>query len=226
MDALCDEKNAHLKILDNATDNLKLFKADLQDYSSLCATITGCTEVLHVTSLVPAGRAANPVVEVIGPFVKGTHNILKACSETKVERVVDQPMDETRWSDKVHKEHCKKISENEAFHYAKTKNLDTITICPSFTFGLKLQSKLNSSSMILAKILEGISSSREICPAFLVEKQDFTDKLKGIFSPKISLMKIPEEEKFRELNCEILKKLGWTTRLLEDTLADSIQIST
>ncbi|KAI3901182.1 hypothetical protein MKW92_012351 [Papaver armeniacum] len=170
----------------------------------------------------------------------------------------DQPMDETCWSDE---EHCRKfeneyylaktVSESEALHYAKTKNLDIITICPSLTLGPMLQSELNSSSMILAKILKDEcetmlnivrwvvdvrdvaqavllayenpeAEGRYICSAFLVEKQDFVDKLKGIY-PNFSPMKIPEEEKYQELNCEKLKKLGWTTRPLMDTLTDSVQ---
>ncbi|KAI3938076.1 hypothetical protein MKW98_018632 [Papaver atlanticum] len=175
-----DEKNVHLKILDKATENLKLFKADLQDCRSLCAAITGCTGVFYVAGPVPVGPVATP--EVIEPVITGTRNVLRACSEMKVKRVVvvssiaavimnpnwpkDQPMDETCWSDE---EHCKKfeneyylaktVSESEALRYAKTKNLDIITICPSLAFGPMLQSELNSSSMILAKILKGIPGS-------------------------------------------------------------------
>ncbi|KAI3952553.1 hypothetical protein MKW92_036214 [Papaver armeniacum] len=258
-----DEKNAHLKILDNATENLKLFKADLQDYRSHCAAITGCTGVLHVASPVPVGPNKSSIVEVIEPVITGTHNRVVVVSS--IAAVImnpnwpkDQPMDETCWSDE---EHCKKfeneyylaktVSESEALHYAKTKNLDSITICPSLTLGPMLQSELNSSSMILAKILKDEcetmlnivrwvldvrdvaqavllayenpeAEGRYICSAFSVEKQDFIDKLKGIY-PNFSPLKIPEEEKYQELNCEKLKKLGWTTRPLVDTLTDSVQ---
>ncbi|KAI3921818.1 hypothetical protein MKX01_005507 [Papaver californicum] len=98
---------------------------------------------------VPAGRAANPEVEVIEPAIAGTRNFLMACSETKVKRVVvvssvasvimnpdwpkDQPMDESCWSDK---EHCRKTenwyyftktaSESEALEYSKKNDLDAI----------------------------------------------------------------------------------------------------
>ncbi|TYH18769.1 hypothetical protein ES288_A05G300000v1 [Gossypium darwinii] len=71
-------KYAHLNQLEGASHNLQPFKADLLDYDSLCSAIAGCTGVFHVAS----------PVEVIEPAVKGTLNVLKACVETKVKRVV------------------------------------------------------------------------------------------------------------------------------------------
>ncbi|KAJ6336607.1 hypothetical protein OIU76_006479 [Salix suchowensis] len=91
-----DEKYAHLKKLDKATENLKLFKADLLDYSSLCSATEGCRGVFLR----------------IEPAVEGTLNVLTACAEAKGVIIVscgsavarnsnwDRVMDETRWSDK------------------------------------------------------------------------------------------------------------------------------
>ncbi|KAJ6684530.1 PROTEIN KINASE SUPERFAMILY PROTEIN [Salix purpurea] len=62
-----DEKYAHLKKLDKATENLKLFKADLLDYNSLCSAAEGCRGVFLR----------------IEPAVEGTLNVLKACAEAK-----------------------------------------------------------------------------------------------------------------------------------------------
>ncbi|KAG4201385.1 hypothetical protein ERO13_A05G275766v2 [Gossypium hirsutum] len=76
-------KYAHLNQLEGASHNLQPFKADLLDYDSLCSAIAGCAGVFHVASPVPT-----TVVEVIEPAVKGTLNVLKACVETKVKRVV------------------------------------------------------------------------------------------------------------------------------------------
>ncbi|KAH7566973.1 hypothetical protein JRO89_XS07G0002300 [Xanthoceras sorbifolium] len=105
-----DEKNAHLYKLEKASENLKLFKAELLDYNSISSAIIGCTGVFHVAS----------PVEVVEPAVKGTLNVLKACNEAKVKRVVvvssraavvfnhrwpkGQMKDETCWSDK---EYCR-----------------------------------------------------------------------------------------------------------------------
>ncbi|KAI3952552.1 hypothetical protein MKW92_036213 [Papaver armeniacum] len=193
-----DVKNAHLKLLDNATENLQLFKADLQDYNSLCGAIAGCTGVFHVASPVPAGRAANPEVEVIEPVMRGTRNILMACSEIKVKRLVvvssvvsviknpdwpkDQPMDESCWSDE---EHCRKTenwyyfaktaSEREALEYSKKNDLDVITICPSVALGPMLQSTVNSSSKILIKILKDGCERMLNIVRLVVDVRDFAE---------------------------------------------------
>ena len=55
-----DEKNAHLKNLDKATENLQLFKADLLDYNAVAAAIAGCEGVFHVASPVPPSKVPNP----------------------------------------------------------------------------------------------------------------------------------------------------------------------
>ncbi|RZC45904.1 hypothetical protein C5167_038854 [Papaver somniferum] len=85
-----DEKQAHLNNLENAADNLQLFKADLLDYNSLCAAIAGCSGVLHVASPCTT-PVSDPKVERIEPAVKGPLNVLKACTEAKVKRVVVVP---------------------------------------------------------------------------------------------------------------------------------------
>ncbi|KAK2997270.1 hypothetical protein RJ639_025023 [Escallonia herrerae] len=89
--------------IEKASENLKLFKANLLDYTSLSAAITGCQGV-----------------ELIEPAVNGTLNVLKACVEANVTRVVyvssgaavsmnpnwpnGQVKDETCWPDK---EYCR-----------------------------------------------------------------------------------------------------------------------
>ena len=55
-----DGKYAHLKSLEKASENLKLFKADLLDYESLRAAIAGCDGVFHAASPVPSGSVPNP----------------------------------------------------------------------------------------------------------------------------------------------------------------------
>lgn len=48
-----EEKTAHLKKLEGASDGLLLFKADMLDPASLRDAIAGCDGVLHVASPVP-----------------------------------------------------------------------------------------------------------------------------------------------------------------------------
>ncbi|KAF8014992.1 hypothetical protein BT93_H0706 [Corymbia citriodora subsp. variegata] len=173
-----DAKYAHLKKLDKASEKLRLFKADLLDYDSLCSAIEGCCGVLHVACPVPSSSVSNPEVELLAPAVKGTLNVLKACSEAKVKRVIyvssvaammmnpswpkGQAMDELSWSDK---EHCRRTenwyclskteAESEALEYAKRSGLDVISVCPSLIFGPILQSTLNASTTVLLNVMKG-----------------------------------------------------------------------
>jgi nucleoside-diphosphate-sugar epimerase len=55
-----DKKTAHLKRLENASENLKLFKADLLDYDAMAAAIAGCQGVFHVATPVPSGKITDP----------------------------------------------------------------------------------------------------------------------------------------------------------------------
>ncbi|KAF8022440.1 hypothetical protein BT93_F0079 [Corymbia citriodora subsp. variegata] len=171
-------KHNHLNKFENASENLKLLEADLLDYNSLQSAIEGCTGVLHVASPVPSSSIQNPEIELLDPAVKGTLNVLKACCEAKVKRVVYvssisaivmNPMwpkkrvkDETCWSDK---EYCittknwyslsKREAESAAVEFAKENGLDMVSICPALTFGPLLQSTMNTSSLVLVKLIEG-----------------------------------------------------------------------
>ncbi|KAL0906327.1 hypothetical protein M5K25_024811 [Dendrobium thyrsiflorum] len=82
------EKNAHLRKMDKAAENLQLFKADLLDYNAIEAAIFGCEGVFHVASPVILSGISNPEVELIRPALLGTRNIFKACSKTNIKRVV------------------------------------------------------------------------------------------------------------------------------------------
>ncbi|KAL9445665.1 hypothetical protein AB3S75_013533 [Citrus x aurantiifolia] len=57
---LGDDKNAHLKKLETASENLQIFKTDLLDYEGLCAAVAGCIGVFHVACPLPAGKVPNP----------------------------------------------------------------------------------------------------------------------------------------------------------------------
>ncbi|TYI83515.1 hypothetical protein E1A91_D05G298300v1 [Gossypium mustelinum] len=170
-----DAKYAHLNQLERASHNLQLFKADLLDYDSLCSAISGCTGVFHVASPVPTTTVSNPQVEVIEPAVKGTLNVLKACVEAKVKRVVvvssrgavalnprwpvGQIKDEACWSDKEHCAATKKRRVN--FEFKKSSGLDVVTVCPSLILGPLLQPTINASSLALVRLLKGYDTLEE-----------------------------------------------------------------
>ncbi|XP_073102268.1 cinnamoyl-CoA reductase 1-like [Elaeis guineensis] len=195
-----DEKNAHLKKLENASENLQLFKADLLDYNAVASAIAGCEGVFHVASPVPPIKVPNPEVEVIAPAVTGTLNVLKACCEAKVKRVVvvssvaavamipnwpkDKVKDESCWSDK---EYCrttenwyclsKTLAESEALEYAEKHGLDVVTVCPCYVLGPLLQPTVNSSSLFLINLLKGVHESVENKRWSFVDVRDVVDAL-------------------------------------------------
>ncbi|KAK6257299.1 hypothetical protein QUC31_000758 [Theobroma cacao] len=195
-----DAKYAHLNQLEKASDNLKLFKADLLDYDSLCSAIEGCTGVFHVACPVPSTTVPNPQVEMIEPAVKGTLNVLKACLEENVKRVVvvssvsavslnprwpkGQIKDEACWSDK---EYCtttknwycfsKTEAESEAFEFAKRTGLDVVTVCPTLILGPLLQPAVNASSLVLIKLLKEGYDSLENKHRSIVDVRDVAQAL-------------------------------------------------
>ncbi|VAI33894.1 unnamed protein product [Triticum turgidum subsp. durum] len=111
-----DPKNAFLTELDGAPANLRLFKADMLDCDTVAAAFAGCEGVFHVATPVPDQKMVDPQKEMMEPAVKGTMNVLKACSATKVHKLIvvssiatnifnpdwprDKIKDESCWSDK------------------------------------------------------------------------------------------------------------------------------
>ncbi|CAJ1951365.1 unnamed protein product [Sphenostylis stenocarpa] len=174
------EKYQHLLKLEGASENLTLFKADLLDYDSVLSAFVGCTAVFHVACPVFVDfRYKDLGVEMIEPAVKGTANVLEACLEAKVQRVVfvsslaaicmdpnlpkDKVIDESYWSDK---DYCRRTenwycyskteAEKQALDFAKRTGLDVVSICPSLVLGPILQSAtVNASSLVVLKLLKG-----------------------------------------------------------------------
>ncbi|KAJ1703413.1 hypothetical protein LUZ63_003192 [Rhynchospora breviuscula] len=201
-----DEKYAHLKELENATQNLILFKADLLDYVSIASSVAGCEGVFHVASPVPYSKVPNPEV-LLEPAVTGTKNVLKACLEAKAKRVVvvssgsaifmkpDWPkgeiMDESCWSDELY---CrttenwyhlsKTVAEREALDFASKNALDVVTVCPTLIVGPMLQSTINASSLVLINLLKGIRETVENTLRNIVDVRDLAEALLLVYENK------------------------------------------
>ncbi|XP_051124424.1 cinnamoyl-CoA reductase 1-like [Andrographis paniculata] len=200
-----DEKNAHLKDLKNAAEKMKTFKAELLDYGAIREAVNGCHGVFHIASPVPIGTPPNPEVEVVKPAIEGTLNVLKACSEAGVKRVVimssvaaiimnpnwpeDRAMDETSWSDA---EYCKTtddsayfyaktMAERAAWEYAATHGLDLITMCPPIVIGPKLQPAVNASSFFIVLLLSGGFEGMEKGYQKLVDVRDVAEAMKLVY---------------------------------------------
>ncbi|TVU43080.1 hypothetical protein EJB05_09516, partial [Eragrostis curvula] len=172
------DKNAHLMALEGAGERLRLVKADMLDYSSVASAVASCEGVFHVASPVPFGRCSDPEADVIAPAVTGTLNVLRACHEAKVKRVVlvssvaavfnnpswpkGKAFDEDSWSDE---EYCRKIeewyflskisAEREAFAYAAKTGLDIVSVCPCLVIGPLMRSTVPTSVKYFLGYIKG-----------------------------------------------------------------------
>ncbi|KAL6873471.1 hypothetical protein ACP4OV_013553 [Aristida adscensionis] len=198
-----DAKNAHLPAMAGAAERLRLFRADLLDYGSVAAAVAGCDGVFHVACPVLTYNPVHPEDELLAPAVTGTMNVLKACAEAKVGRVVvvsslsavmvnpgwpqGKAMDEDCWSDadfckSTENWYClsKTLSELEAFDYAKRTGLDVVTLCPSLVIGPLLQPTLNASSSVIVDCMKGEREVKLKLRSF-VDVRDVADALLLIY---------------------------------------------
>ncbi|KAI3457011.1 hypothetical protein Pfo_013674 [Paulownia fortunei] len=88
------EQASHLFKLWQGRDQLRLFRADLQEDGSFDEAVRGCDGVFHVAASmefgVPAVQNFDSYVktEVIDPAIEGTLNVLKACLKSNTARIV------------------------------------------------------------------------------------------------------------------------------------------
>ncbi|XP_051119448.1 cinnamoyl-CoA reductase 1 [Andrographis paniculata] len=168
-----DPKNSHLRGLEGADERLILCKAELSDYESLRAAISGCDGVFHTASPV-----TDDPEQMVEPAVNGAKNVITAAAEAKVRRVVltssigavymdpnrdpDKVVDETCWSDL---EFCKNtknwycygkaVAEQAAWDCAKELGVDMVAINPVLVLGPLLQRTVNASVLHILKYLTG-----------------------------------------------------------------------
>ncbi|KAK9690496.1 hypothetical protein RND81_09G132000 [Saponaria officinalis] len=168
-----DPKNAHLREMEGAKERLILCKADLQDFESLKAAISGCDGVFHTASPV-----TDDPEQMVEPAVNGTKNVIIAAAEAKVRRVVftssigavymdpnrspDKVVDETCWSDldfckNTKNWYCygKTVAEQVAWETAKELGVDLVVVNPVLVLGPLLQPSLNASIVHVLKYLTG-----------------------------------------------------------------------
>uniref|UniRef100_K3ZVB6 NAD-dependent epimerase/dehydratase domain-containing protein n=1 Tax=Setaria italica TaxID=4555 RepID=K3ZVB6_SETIT len=177
-----DPKNAHLGRLDGAAGNLRLFKADMLDPDALATAVAGCEGVFHVASPVPSVKAVDPESEVLAPAVKGTLNILQACSANNVQKVVvvsstsavhfnpnwpqGKPKDESCWSDRDLCLKNKTLAEEKALEYAEKNGLNVVTVCPCLVLGPLLQPAVSASNEFFIYVIK--VNVRDVADALLL----------------------------------------------------------
>ncbi|KAG0467384.1 hypothetical protein HPP92_018353 [Vanilla planifolia] len=195
-----DEKNAHLKELHMPSENLLLCKADLLDYEALLSAVQGCEGLFHVACPVPYHELLDPESEVIAPAITGTLNVLKACSEVGVRRVVvvssvmsvmknpkwpkDEVMDESCWTDEEYYRNikgwyglAKTLAERAAWEYAGKTGLNMVTVCPAMVLGPLLQPTVNATSLFLLDIIKGPPKPLPNRFLHFVDARDLADAL-------------------------------------------------
>ncbi|KAK3130417.1 hypothetical protein QOZ80_6BG0493200 [Eleusine coracana subsp. coracana] len=244
---LSDMKTGHLKRLQNAAENLRLFKADLLDYDMMAAAIAGCQGVFHVATPVPSENLTDPELQMLAPAVTGTTNVLKAASAAKVQRVVvvssivaveinpkgwpeGKVRDENCWSDT---EFCRKVkswypvakvmSEEAALDYGRQTGLDVVTLNPGLVFGPLLQPMVNASSQFLIYLLKGGPDRVRDKLWHIVDVRDVADALLLIYeSPEASGRHIcaPHVISVRDLLDLLKSKYPDYTCLTKDAIYD------
>ncbi|KAG0572150.1 hypothetical protein KC19_VG072800 [Ceratodon purpureus] len=167
-----DVNTSHLKCLEDANERLELRRADILQQSSLLGVLEGCEGVFHTACpVIPA--VTDPEVQMLRPAVEGTLNVLRACNQARVQRIVltssigavymnpnlppEKVYDENCWRVDLQEWYClaKLIAEKMAWEYAETHNLNLVTICPGITLGTMLQPRVNQSSTHILKYLNG-----------------------------------------------------------------------
>jgi len=167
-------KVSPLKELHGAGERLRLFKADLLDRSGFDAAFEGCDMVIHVASpyVIDVEDAQRDLVD---PALKGTRNVLEAANAAGVQRVVltsstaaitDQPEDraytEEDWNEKSSLTrnpyyYSKTVAERSAWQFVddESPTFDLVVINPSGVLGPSVTSGVNTTSQMVADLLNG-----------------------------------------------------------------------
>lgn len=110
-----EDRTAHLRVMQGASDRLQLHPLDLLEGGSFAPAMEGCGVVMHVASPFALGEVQDPDNDMLLPAVMGTlHALRAAASSPTVRRVVvtsstaavymskrrgDEWCDECEWSD-------------------------------------------------------------------------------------------------------------------------------
>nr|CAB3453808.1 unnamed protein product [Digitaria exilis] len=232
-----DPKNACLKQLDGASENLRLFKADVLDVDTLTSAFVGCEGVFHPATPVPGGKIVDPEEEIMVPTVKGTKNVLEACSATNVRKLIvvssvaascfdpnwpeGKLKDESCWTDKQlckEAQHVTVNASSKVFLYIIKGGPDTLT--NKFWPLVDVRDVTGAMLLIYEK---AESSGRYICSLDQMDIKDIVALMRSIFPNYNYADKMVDVDYKVYTTSEKLKNLGWQPRKLEETLTDSIE---
>ena len=160
-------------LLPEKNDNLELVEGDLSEKTCWLKAVDGCEYVFHVASPIPP-YVPKDEMEVIGPAVAGTENILVAALEKNVKKVVvtsgcltiiltgndAKQVSEEDWSNEAicpaypkSKVRAEKVA--WAFYEQHKDKIAVTTLLPSLVMGPVYIKHGNSSESLIKDILEG-----------------------------------------------------------------------
>ncbi len=123
---------------------------DIMDQDSIMKAMEGVDGVFHLAA-VYALWSPDPVRDIIEPSIMGGLNVLKACYERKIRKVIftssvaavgtdssiQEPLTESDWNTSARSPYfiAKRDAEKKAWEYVYSKDINLITICPSGVIG-------------------------------------------------------------------------------------------
>ncbi|BBN11651.1 protein MpDFR-like13 [Marchantia polymorpha subsp. ruderalis] len=176
------EKVGHLLELPGAKERLSLHKAELLQEGAFDEVVEGADGVFHTASPFFLTGITDPEVQLVGPALQGTLNVLRSVSRCKsAKRVVltsstasvmhngrelksSTVLDESWFSDpqfcrdnKIWYPLSKILAELAAWDYVKehAEDFDLVVVNPCMVLGPMLQKTLNTSSEIVLDMLNG-----------------------------------------------------------------------
>lgn len=167
-------KVAPLAELPGADERLELVAADLMASEGFAGAFRGCEIVMHVASPYVID-VEDPQRDLADPALKGTLNVLRACKDAGVKRVVltssvaaitDEPDDriytEADWNSKSSLTrnpyyYSKTLAERAAWDFIDSEkpSFDLVVINPSGVIGPSVASGLSTTSRMIADLLNG-----------------------------------------------------------------------
>lgn len=169
------EDYPHLTGLAGASERLELVTAQLLEEGSYDAAVEGCEVVMHTASPYVI-NVKDPQRDLVDPAVQGTLNVLKACAQAGVKRVVltssmaavtDEPRSEhiyteDDWNEKSSLErnpyyYSKTMAERAAWDFIKEQSpsFDLVVINPFLVIGPAKTKALNPSNGVIKDLLSG-----------------------------------------------------------------------
>lgn len=170
------------KIPKGLKKNLKIYFGDIRDGDAINKTVKNCDYVFHLAALIGIPYSYSNPSEYVSTNIVGTHNILKACKENSIIRLVHVsssevygtakyiPIDENHPLQGQSPYSATKISADKMVEsYFCSFNIPVVTIRPFNTYGPR-----QSTRAVIPTIISQLLHGREMHLGMLDSTRDFT----------------------------------------------------